>query len=1223
MMATAAVKRAWLNANHHHHQQLINVSSLDGDSRPYWQQQPPQQWTPPPDPHYRPVNAAYSRHHSPSPGVGSVEVCEQGHNALKVRTADCGPHLVSLGSGRLSTNITLIHLPEGRILMGCGGSYVQRQPDVHVQGTGVEPIHCYIENINGTVSLYPLGEMTSVDGLPVATPIRLTQGSMICVGRSNYFRFNHPEEAERMKTILPNARISSVPMNFANASSISGITSAPSAASPEPPGMDNPEYFHMPGLNGHHHPHSNGNSAFQPVRSSSPQYIGEYLHPRMLSHFDHDDDDDYEVSVPTSPKQQSRWHSASPKVFLPNSSTVSLPASAVLGLRGRSATPTAVPTYNPTSAEAHSAHKRSHSVGASHSLNLQQQQQQQQQQPKPILRQERSLEALAACEEQLEERRRKAQEDRVKEQEQEREERARLDEILQMCAEYQRQIDDEQRHSRDAFTLSDTRPDSPSYSKQLSHSAASGKPPPSPGHSLHPNRIKTNGSLPRNETRRSVQSPNGTTSAGRNLNTSEDELSGIFTFDPTPNSVPASPSLSNHQQQTVAADLAVSCKSPYENVCMPQSPRTRIRTTVGKNKEDSPESLSTNQHTYQLITSGVAAEVAKREAGRLEKECQQIMCIISALKNHVTDVEHQIDEAIREAEMERALLQGELTAQLEKILQDEKWIEQLEQKDQKLAAELDEFRFEEGAKIQTSKSKMEAIELELNQLEEECDAFSGSTDEETALLEKIKFQHELLDTERKSFEDLEFRLMEGVAHREAEREELHKEMAGVELRLLQRRQQLREVEQQQRQASDSARSEAQELANKRKELFQQIEEEKSKLVALQSKLEQLFRAGLAGGHYDNGAEASSDTEESVTDIEQRLQELRQMGHSQEDLDRIERIASQNRALNSTDDQSRKATATLMEIERNRQLILVQQGAQVLEYERKKVAELKRRVQDQVRAQWEERRSMEQQQQPVDREVNCHSLNSVGSSEESRSSLTGSDAPTESDDVPAKPGGPDRGSNGSTASAPSASITSILEVKVRQHDFHQPLEDCRPLSEASSFGGEELPGEVRLRDKQRAQQVQQQQQQQRPLTRYLPVRGDGFDLRQHVETAGHQVELCPHVTLTSTSARGYLHKMGSRFKTWNKRWFVFDRTQRTFLYFTDKSETRKRSGAYFQAIEEVYVDHLQSVRSPNPKLTFCVKTRERTYHLMAPSAEAMRIWVDVIFTGAEGYQQFHV
>ena len=39
-------------------------------------------------------------------------------------------------------------------------------------------------------------------------------------------------------------------------------------------------------------------------------------------------------------------------------------------------------------------------------------------------------------------------------------------------------------------------------------------------------------------------------------------------------------------------------------------------------------------------------------------------------------------------------------------------------------------------------------------------------------------------------------------------------------------------------------------------------QEKSKLVLLQNKLEQLFRAGLASGQeYDNGAEASSDTEE--------------------------------------------------------------------------------------------------------------------------------------------------------------------------------------------------------------------------------------------------------------------------------------------------------------------------------------------------------------------------
>ena len=76
-----------------------------------------------------------------------------------------------------------------------------------------------------------------------------------------------------------------------------------------------------------------------------------------------------------------------------------------------------------------------------------------------------------------------------------------------------------------------------------------------------------------------------------------------------------------------------------------------------------------------------------------------------------------------------------------------------------------------------------------------------------------------------------------------------------------------------------------------------------------------------------------------------------------------------------------------------------------------------------------------------------------------------------------------------------------------------------------------------------------------------------------------------------------------------------------MYYTDKTETKTRGGIYFQAIDEVYVDHLWTVKSPNPKLTFCVKTFERTYYLVSQNAEAMRIWIDVIFTGAEGYQQF--
>ncbi|CAF88210.1 unnamed protein product, partial [Tetraodon nigroviridis] len=74
--------------------------------------------------------------------------------------------------------------------------------------------------------------------------------------------------------------------------------------------------------------------------------------------------------------------------------------------------------------------------------------------------------------------------------------------------------------------------------------------------------------------------------------------------------------------------------------------------------------------------------------------------------------------------------------------------------------------------------------------------------------------------------------------------------------------------------------------------------------------------------------------------------------------------------------------------------------------------------------------------------------------------------------------------------------------------------------------------------------------------------------------------------------------------------------------SDKHETKLKGVIYFQAIEEVYYDHLRSAsKSPNPALTFCVKTHDRLYFMVAPSAEAMRIWMDVIVTGAEGYTQF--
>lgn len=77
-------------------------------------------------------------------------------------------------------------------------------------------------------------------------------------------------------------------------------------------------------------------------------------------------------------------------------------------------------------------------------------------------------------------------------------------------------------------------------------------------------------------------------------------------------------------------------------------------------------------------------------------------------------------------------------------------------------------------------------------------------------------------------------------------------------------------------------------------------------------------------------------------------------------------------------------------------------------------------------------------------------------------------------------------------------------------------------------------------------------QARPLTRYLPIRKEDFNLRLHIESSGHSVDTCYHVILTEKMCKGYLVKMGGKIKSWKKRWFVFDRMKRTLSYYVGES-----------------------------------------------------------------------
>ncbi|XP_062340962.1 pleckstrin homology-like domain family B member 1 isoform X2 [Osmerus eperlanus] len=193
-----------------------------------------------------------------------------------------------------------------------------------------------------------------------------------------------------------------------------------------------------------------------------------------------------------------------------------------------------------------------------------------------------------------------------------------------------------------------------------------------------------------------------------------------------------------------------------------------------------------------------------------------------------------------------------------------------------------------------------------------------------------------------------------------------------------------------------------------------------------------------------------------------------------------------------------------------------------------------------------------------------------------------------------------------------------EVKARrqllEEERRRREEAERRLLDETAHRQRLVEEEVKMREKHFSQA--------RPMTRYLPIRKEEFDLRAHVESSGHSVDTCPYVILTEKMCKGHLVKMGGKIKSWKKRWFVFDRLKRNFSYYVDKHETKLKGLIYFQAIEEVYYDHLRSAtKSPNPSLTFCVKTHDRLYFMVAPSPEAMRIWMDVIVTGAEGYTQF--
>uniref|UniRef100_A0A4X1SP13 Pleckstrin homology-like domain family B member 1 n=1 Tax=Sus scrofa TaxID=9823 RepID=A0A4X1SP13_PIG len=1402
---------------------------------------------------------------------GPLDLIETG-KGLKVQTDK--PHLVSLGSGRLSTAITLLPLEEGRTVIGSAAR------DISLQGPGLAPEHCYIENLRGTLTLYPCGNACTIDGLPVRQPTRLTQGCMLCLGQSTFLRFNHPAEAKWMKSMIPaggrapgppfgpgpgeseslvngnhtpqpatrgpsacgshSSLVSSIekdlqeimdslvleepgaagkkpaatsplsPManggryllspptspgamsvgsSYENTSPafspLSSPASSGSCASHSPSGQEpapsmpplvpaRSSSYHLalqppqsrpsgarpsesprlgrkggherppsPGLRGlltdspaatvlaearratesprpggqlplvaislSDYPASGarsqptsipGSPKFQPpvpaprnkigtlqdrppspfreppgterVLTTSPsrQLVGRTfsdgsaartlqppesprlgrrgldsmrelpplspsLSRRALSPMPTRTTPDPKVTreVADSPRPR-RWaaHGASPEDF-----------SLTLGARGRrtrSPSPTLGESLAPRKGSFSGRLSPAYSLGSLTGASPRQSPRAQRKLSSgdlrvPVTRERKnSITEISDNEDDLLEYHRRQRQERLREQEMERLERQRLETILNLCAEYSR---------------ADGGPEAgelPSIGEAAAALALAGRRP-----------SRGLGAVT-GASGRSSEEPGGAT-----------------------------------QRLWESVE-----RSDEENL-----------------KEECSSTESTQQEHEDAPSTKLQGEVLA-----LEEERAQVLGRVEQLKVRVKELEQQLQESAREAEMERALLQGEREAERALLQKEQKAVDQLQEKLVTLETGIQKERDKERAELAAGRRHLEARQALYAELQTQLDNCPESVREQ--LQEQLRREAEALETETKLFEDLEFQQLERESRVEEEREVAGQGLLRSKAELLRniakRKERLAVLDSQAGQIRSQAVQESERLARDKNASLQLLQKEKEKLAMLERRyhsltggrpfpkttstlkemeklllpavdLEQWYQelmAGLGTGPAAASPRSSPPPLPAKASRQLQVYRSRMDGEATSPLPRtrsgplpsssgssssssqlsvatLGRSPSPKQSVllshNGTSSLPRNLAATLQDIETKRQLALQQKGQQVIEEQRRRLAELKQKAAAEAQCQWDALHGAAPfptgpsgfpplahhsilHHLPAARErgeegEHAYDTLSLESSDSMETSIsTGGNSACSPDNM-SSTSGLDVGKieeMEKMLKEAHAEKSRLMESREREMELRrQALEEERRrreqverrLQSESARRQQLVEKEVKMREKQFSQA--------RPLTRYLPIRKEDFDLKTHIESSGHGVDTCLHVVLSSKVCRGYLVKMGGKIKSWKKRWFVFDRLKRTLSYYVDKHETKLKGVIYFQAIEEVYYDHLRSAakkrffsftlvtESPNPALTFCVKTHDRLYYMVAPSAEAMRIWMDVIVTGAEGYTQF--
>ncbi|XP_046281192.1 pleckstrin homology-like domain family B member 2 isoform X18 [Marmota monax] len=580
---------------------------------------------------------------------------------------------------------------------------------------------------------------------------------------------------------------------------------------------------------------------------------------------------------------------------------------------------------------------------------------------------------------------------------------------------------------------------------------------------------------------------------------------------------------------------------------------------------------------------GISEEQRTQELAAMEDARITILNNLEELEQKIKDINDQMDESSRELDMECALLDGEQKSETTELMKEKEILDHLNRKIAELEKNIVGEKTKEKVKLDAEREKLERLQELYSEQKTQLDNCPESMREQ--LQQQLKRDADLLDVESKHFEDLEFQQLEHESRLDEEKEnltqQLLREVAEYQRNIVSRKEKISALKKQANHIVQQAQREQDHFVKEKNNLIMMLQREKENLCNLEKKY-----SSLSGG---KGFPVNPST----------LKEAHlPLGQS-----------------NSCGSVLPHSLATMTKDSESRRMLRGYNHQQMSEGQRQK-SEFYNRTASESNVYLNSFHYPDHSYK--DQAFDTLSLDSSDSMETSISACS-----------------PDNISSASTSNIARieemerllkqahAEKTRLLESREREMEAKKrALEEEKRrrellekrLQEETSQRQKLIEKEVKIREKQRAQA--------RPLTRYLPVRKEDFDLRSHVETAGHNIDTCYHVSITEKTCRGFLIKMGGKIKTWKKRWFVFDRNKRTFSYYADKHEAKLKGVIYFQAIEEVYYDHLKNAnKSPNPLLTFSVKTHDRIYYMVAPSPEAMRIWMDVIVTGAEGYTHF--